>query len=549
MPAASDPRRKAKKQSPQQPAPTRTTTPLARADHRPLIAILALAFCTRAYKLIDLFPPLGDESIYMRWAEIIDNQGQWFISLLDGKPPLSYWFIALLRIANEGDPLLQIRLLSVVFGVASTFCIYVLTRKLANGPNNDFTGIMAAALYAVFPWAILYDRIGYSESFVNFFGLLIALVSVSVYQRESLSAKDGLIVGLAFGLGIFTKQTVLLFALTPLAAAFFYARGKSTSRLYSLAICYLVAGSFLVANYALTPEAPTLAGQDAVFHQTGFFADPVDLLRDPLLSARTNVPKLFTYIGIYVGWPLALFALFSLVLLRASFVPLLFLAGSFGPLVMQVFTLEAMFPTRYSFPHFSIWLIVAALGATEFATRYQKNGVLALGALVIVGPMLYRDARMLTIPQEGLHQADAIGFLADSSFVGYGALDAVSLLEDQARSGPFILLTDPYWGPPADVFFAYLNKRQGIQVYEAWWLQMEGPQPIMPNGIVELIRSQYERVPAGQIDFRQAPRVFYATDTHQTPRQTVLARQPSAQRIGSFAQPGSRYSIDVYRLK
>jgi len=37
-----------------------------------------------------MFPILVDESIYLRWAEIIDHQGQWFISLLDGKQPLQY---------------------------------------------------------------------------------------------------------------------------------------------------------------------------------------------------------------------------------------------------------------------------------------------------------------------------------------------------------------------------------------------------------------------------------------------------------------------------
>ncbi len=47
-----------------------------------LAAILVLAFFLRAYKLTTLFPVLVDESIYLRWAEIIHHQGQWFISLL-----------------------------------------------------------------------------------------------------------------------------------------------------------------------------------------------------------------------------------------------------------------------------------------------------------------------------------------------------------------------------------------------------------------------------------------------------------------------------------
>ena len=45
---------------------------------------------------MEMFPVLVDESIYMHWAEIIEHQGQWFISLLDGKQPLQYWVLAVL---------------------------------------------------------------------------------------------------------------------------------------------------------------------------------------------------------------------------------------------------------------------------------------------------------------------------------------------------------------------------------------------------------------------------------------------------------------------
>jgi hypothetical protein len=529
-----------------------TLLPASKANRWALLGILATALALRIYKLLDLFVPLGDEAIYMRWAEIIDTQGQWFISLIDGKPPLSYWLLAIMRMVNEGDPLLQIRIVSVAVGLASTLCIFALTRKLANGPRADRAGLVAAGLYALFPWAVLYERIGYAECFVNLFGLLIALVSVSIFQRESVSVKDGALLGIVLGLGLFTKQTVILFALIPPAAAVFYSRSQFARRIPVLATCYLIAAAFLVANFVLTPDAPTLAGQDAVLHQTGFFADPAELLSDPFISSRTNIPKILGYLGTYLTWPLALFALAITFVLRGSFAPWLLLSGSLAPLLAQVFALETIFPSRYPFPHFSLWLVVAGLGTIELLARLQtqqKRAVVVLGAIVLAGPLLYRDALMLSTPQTGLHQVDIDGFVADSSFVGYGSLEAVAFLEAQASSGPFILLADPHWGPPSDVFFAYLNGRHGIRVHEAWWLQLDGPRPIMPNGGVDLIRSHYERVPSGQLDFRQAPRVFYATDTHQTSREAVRVRQPTAQLVESFSRPNSPHSIDIYRLR
>ena len=50
-----------------------------------LLAVLLLAAALRASYLIDDFPIITDEAIYLRWGEIIQNQGQWFVSLLDGK--------------------------------------------------------------------------------------------------------------------------------------------------------------------------------------------------------------------------------------------------------------------------------------------------------------------------------------------------------------------------------------------------------------------------------------------------------------------------------
>src|SRR5215510_11613406 len=94
------------------------------------LGILLLAMTMRASYLLSLFPILVDESIYLRWAEIIDHQGQWFVSLLDAKQPLSYWLYAVIRMGWSGDPLLAGRLVSVTAGLFSTVGIYAIGQKL-----------------------------------------------------------------------------------------------------------------------------------------------------------------------------------------------------------------------------------------------------------------------------------------------------------------------------------------------------------------------------------------------------------------------------------
>ena len=150
-----------------------------------LVGILALGFTLRAYKLLSMFPILVDESIYLRWAEIIDHQGQWFISLLDGKQPLTYWILALLRKISDVDPLLQGRLLSVFAGLLSTIGVFAIGRRL----GGEAAGLLSAFLYACFPFALLFDRLAYTEAFVNLFGVAIVLTSLECFQESGQSWK------------------------------------------------------------------------------------------------------------------------------------------------------------------------------------------------------------------------------------------------------------------------------------------------------------------------------------------------------------------------
>ena len=518
-------------------------------DRAILAAVLALAFLLRSARLLGMFPILVDESIYLRWAQIIEQQGQWFISLLDGKPPLTYWILALPRFVSSGDPLWQARFLSVLAGTLSTLGVFAIARRLAKPDNGSAAGLVAAALYAVFPWAVLYDRLAYTEAWVNLCGVAIALTSIVCFEKAGKSWARELGPGLALGLGLFTKQTALLFAAVPMAAAFYYGRRHERNWMLRLGAVYAIAAVFLVANFVLTPEAPTLESHDAVLHHTGFFADPQELMQDPFVAARSNFPKLASYIGTYMTWPVALTALAGSVWLamQGSFVPWLVVAGSLLPAVAEGFLLELMFPTRYPFPLFWPWLAAAAVAGTAFARR--KGWPPAAVAVLLMAAPLYRDARMIASSETGLHAADVEGFLGDHPHVGYGIAEAVAFLENEARrSGPFVLLSDPIWGPPADALFPYLNGRHGIRVFEAWWTQLSPTHEILPRGEADVLRSHYERVQAGKLNFAQIPRVLYLTDTHYYPREAVLTRQPNAQLVQSFPKKNG-HSIDIYRLK
>jgi hypothetical protein len=427
--------------------------------------------------------------------------------------------------------------------------------------GGDTAGLLAAGLYACFPYALVYDRLAYTEAAVNFFSVAIVLTSLLAFDGESDAAQPGwrraLTPGLTLGLGLFTKQTLFLLVFFPALAGLW--RGWKHRRRVAadLVLVYGIAALFVVFSLAMRPEAPTLEAQNALVHSTRFFVQPQEFLSDPFKATPSNLRKLGGFVSAYVTWPAALAMLASLAYLagrRARGVWIL-AAAALVPLVVQVFVLELMYPSRYPFPHFWPLLVLAGWGAADAAKQYggKLKGTLkpaagALLSLVFAGPLVYRSVCVLRSPQECLYPEDAKNFLGTGAHAGFGVREAAHYLLEESRNGAFVLLADPIWGPPADAMFAYLNERRGIRVYEAWWTQLSGSHVILPPRQAQVLKSHYERVEAGTVDFSNISRVFYVTDTNFYPRAAVQLRQPGARLVASFPKTDGQ-SVDVYRLK
>lgn len=485
-------------------------------------------------------PIAGDESNYLRWAEIVVNQRQWFISLLDGKQPLTTWLLALALALSPRDPLTAARWLSALAGAASTLGIFAVARRL----SGEIAGLVAAGLYAFLPYALLYDRLTYTEAFVNLAGVAIVYASVaSLGPSAAPWWKGSLWLGMALGLGFLVKSTALLFWFFPAAAALWLRPARVVAR---LGMAYSVALLFPILSWMAMPQAPTMQTHSLLVHQTSFFVDPRELLRHPFAAAGTNLRLIADYVAAYMTVPLALAGLAALFYLvrRRNIAAAVIASVSVAPLLVQIFVLHKIFPTRYPFPHMWPWLVLIGMAAASLPRRLAL-GITCLVALPVVGKGLGVVAR----PEQYLYLEDVRTFLGSGPAAGWGIREAAEFLRSEARRGPITVLTDPIWGPPADSIFVYCNGRDGITVYEAWWTSIAPDHPILPPAPVELVKSQYERVPAGLLDPRLLDRVYYVTETQYYPRSAVQLRQPNARHVVSFPKPNGRNSIDIYRLR
>jgi hypothetical protein len=295
-------------------------------------------------------------------------------------------------------------------------------------------------------------------------------------------------------------------------------------------------------------------------HHTGFYVQPAEFLQNPFVELPKNLPLLAGYVESYMTISLAFFGVAALAYLTVTrrWEAWLIVSVSVLPLLVEVLILSLMFPSRWAFPHFWPWLVIVGMAAANLwqgrgqriASSGRRKAVAATVLAVIVAPVFLRSLAILASPRERLHPDDASGFLGSSAHVGFGIREAVEYLEAEAEArGPFVLLVDPIWGPPADAIITFLNGRHGIRALEAWWTQLSGTHAIMPRGSADVLRSHYERLEAGKIDFLAAPRVFYVTDTNYYTDAAVKVRQPDAQLVQSFPKPDGKQAINVYRLK
>jgi Dolichyl-phosphate-mannose-protein mannosyltransferase len=509
-----------------------------------LAGVLALALLCRSIKLMTLFPILIDEAIYMRWAEIIQHQREWFISLLDAKPPLLFWIFSMFRLMVS-DPLLADRLVSLSAGCLTVVALY----RVAYLCGGIRAGVIAAILYAVLPFGVLYDRLGYTDAAVNLCGACVVYSSISALARADMPWSRTLIAGLALGAGLFTKQTVLLYAGCPLAIGIYVRQNCSWSLLSRFVVLYATASVFLFWMYLAVPSGPMAAVNNTFLHHTSFFVPFDQLFSDPLINLRDNGPALGKYLAVYVG-SAALFAaslgLFVLMVNRC-YLPIVILTSSILPLIAASMLLT-YFRSRYVFP--CVWplILVLACAASVMSRNMLGKALSTAGVGLITASMLVHSIRILCTPETSIAMDDAHEFLGPGPYSGFGVRDAVTFLKTEARGCPVTVLTDPWWGPPTDAVFAYLNQVNGIEVYEAWWLQAGAVYPLLPSGFVQVWKSQYQRIPSAAINFSAVSGLYYITDTAYHTPADIHVLDPSARLIRRFAKHSGREFIDVYRL-
>jgi len=272
------------------------------------LGIFAAYFATRLYNISSL-PMFTDEAIYTRWSQIARFDANWrFISLTDGKQPSFVWLnMTIMRVVS--DPLLSGRLVSVASGFFAIIGIYLLAQEIF---KNHRAGLIAAILYIIYPFALVYDRMALYDSLLAA-GMIWALyLQILLIRHKRLDI--ALILGMVLGFGVLTKSSaffaIYLIPFSFILSNFRNEKIREIAKWVGLCLISVLMAYGFYSMLRLSPFFHIIGEKNSIFvypfnewfkHPFEFFLGNFNGLIDWFISYSTIPMFLLIFISFFLG--------------------------------------------------------------------------------------------------------------------------------------------------------------------------------------------------------------------------------------------------------
>jgi 4-amino-4-deoxy-L-arabinose transferase-like glycosyltransferase len=440
------------------------------------IILLPIFFISRFFNF-KIIPIFTDEAIYAYWAQVaLHDPANRFISLEDGKQPLFIWLGAIIH-NFVSDPLVAVRMVSVLSGFASTIGIYLLAKTLF----NEKTGRIAALLYIILPFTLLYDRMALFDSLLTVFGIYSLYFAVKIAQNPKLDLS--LINGVVLGLGLITKSSANFFLyLLPLSLLFFnFEKENIKNRFFKwlgLTIMSVVI-ALIIFNLLRVSELFYLIARKNL----EFIRSPHEVFKDPFMNFSGNFNSILTWFFQYNGPILMavifLAAVWGLYKRRKSVV--LLLAYILAPFCAELLFNKVLYP-RFALFYFPHMIIIAAFGL-EKLLNLKKVYSFTILILALVYPAISSYLLLTNPPKSWITKADKNQYLNDWP-AGYGVKEIVNFLNDKRADEKIYVGTEGTFGLLPYALQIYFYGREDIKIQGYW------PVKEIPAQVLDAAKSQ-----------------------------------------------------------
>ncbi len=457
-----------------------------------LLVGLAGYLAVRLLTVTQFLPIFFDESIYLRWVDFIASEAaEGWLPLQDGKKPLFFWIVALLRPLSP-DLLRLGRGLSIASGVCLAA---VYTRHAASQSERWFAVLLLVAL-AFSPYQLLYDRLALPEGMLCLWTSLLPLLLLFQFRDDRPAYGAALLTGLAAALAFLTKTTALAHIGLPLLVLPLR-HGRKCLGLLLLYVAPLVAGALLLV---VSDVRPGFVGQNLWYFSNAVLLSPSRLLGLPFEVWWANLVAVFSHLA-FLQSPLVLpAAMLGIVeaLRRKRPAALLMVAHFSLGLAAIVFLTDTKHVSRYYLTlsppllYLACWYLAGKLETTRWS-------LLLTAVLVVL--LTWPGLRYLTEVPDLPLQAASFRSEFREDFVGSNQAavrDALNAFA--AKAGGRVLVLVPFdWGLPTDGLYLELARLDPrLVLLPTWWHFYHG-LPLLPARRLQPVRSTYHRDQVGEL--------------------------------------------------
>ncbi len=447
-----------------------------------------------ATRLIHLtsFPIFTDEAIYIRWSQIASRDASWrFISLVDGKQPMYTW-IAMVLMRFVSDPVLAGRLVSVFAGFGSLVGMFLVGRELF----HRRVGIIAAMLYILSPFALVYDRMALYDSLVAMFSIWNLYIAILLVRHIRLDI--ALIFGITLGLGMLNKTSGFLsLYMVPLTLFLFdWKKTGITKRLGGWILCVFVAVLISQGLYSILRLSPLFG---VIAQKNAIFVYPfAEWLKHPTNFFYGNIRGMFDWLINYLTWPIWIAVLLSLLSLwKQPREKLLLYSWWAAPFVALALFARVLYPRFILFMTMPLLVLVAVV-IDGIVKKYGRTvfGFALIGIMIV--PSIWTDYLLITNPMYApIVQADRGQYMNDWPS-GWGVSEVKDFLLKESMAGKVVVYTDGTFGLLPYGLEIWLVDRPNIEIHGIWPIPINQP-PDVVNSVMKyptyLVLNQLEEEP------------------------------------------------------
>lgn len=461
-----------------------------------IVGIISLYFATRLINIMAL-PLFTDEAIYVRWSQIARQDAAWrFISLTDGKQPLFIW-IAMNIMRKVSDPLLATRLVSVLAGFGTVVGVFFLTleifkKKRAGSVLNQIfghllenkrLGYIAALLFILYPFALVYDRMALYDSLVacTMVWALYGEVLLVRYVRLDIA----LILGMIMGSAVLTKSSGFFsIYLLPFSLILFDFKQKEwRKKLLQWAFFALIAAALAYLIYMVLRLSPFYY---IIEEKNALFVYPFnEWIKHPFEFVSGHFNALVDWLFAYVSIPVFLLFLFSFLpektLIRRK---ALFLVWFLVPFVALGIFGKQIYPRHILFMTTPL-IILAAYALNFIYENIKSKAIVSVVFVLSLGFFIYADYFIITdIARAPIAKPD-LGQYINSWPAGGGVPEMVRFFDEQSKNGKIYVITQGTFGSlPTYAMEIYLGENKNIEKRGIYPLPGEIPGDLLKKANV-----------------------------------------------------------------